>query len=219
MTTTSPRHTDRDLPLRERKKQRTRHALAATALALFTEKGFDTVSLDELCDEVEVSKRTFFRYFSSKESCAIAAEAELWQAGLEECARTPLDGPVLDALRTALVTAITGMSDDWDRRFLTTRRLIGHTPALRAHSLTIANNAQERFVTELEGRLGRDGREEPALRLVGEIAIGAYRVGAKNWAAGRGEGGRHGHGGRTVLARRVGEAFGAVPNALRLTAD
>lgn len=117
------------------------------------------------------------------------------------------------------MTAIRGMDDDWDRRFLATRRLIGHTSALRAHSLTIANSAQERLVTELETKLGRDGREEPALRLAGEIAIGAYRVGAKNWSAGRGEGDRHGRGGRITLARRVDEAFDAIPAALQLTAS
>jgi hypothetical protein len=74
-------------------------------------------------------------------------------------------------------------------------------------------------VTELEGKLDRDGREEPVLRLLGEIAIGAYRVGAKNWSAGRGEGGRRGHGGRTTLARRVDEAFAAIPDALQLSAS
>lgn len=45
--------------LRERKKMRTRQALAETAVSMFSERGFDTTPLDALLDAVEVSRRTF----------------------------------------------------------------------------------------------------------------------------------------------------------------
>ncbi|MEZ3182530.1 hypothetical protein KYY02_28890, partial [Streptomyces pimonensis] len=54
--------------------------------------------------------------------------------------------------------------------------------------------------------------------LLGEIAFGAYRVGVKNWTAGRGkDAGSRGKGGRVTLAARVSEAFDAVPDAIGLT--
>lgn len=207
----------RPRPLRERKKLRTRRALADAALDLFSERGFAAVTLDELVDSVEVSKRTFFRYFPSKEDVAIEAERELWDACIAGFTRTPVRGPVLPALRDALTGAVCGMSEDWEVRFLRTRRLISRTPALWNHSLLLSWRLQERLTEELERKLGVDGREDVRLRLAGEFALGAYRVGARNWTAGRGTGAR-GRGGRTALARRVAEAFDAAPAALRLSA-
>jgi AcrR family transcriptional regulator len=211
---------DRALPLRERKKQRTRRALADVALARFTERGFDEVTLDELVGEVEIAKRTFFRYYSSKESVALAAEAELWIAYVEEFTATDLHGDVLTALRTALVDTISGMNDDWPRRFLATRRLAAGHNGLRKHSLVMASHHQVQIVEQLEAKLGWDGREDVRLRLLGEITFGAYRVGAKNWTAGRGAGAdSRGEGGRATLAARVSEASDAIPDAVTLTAD
>ena len=121
---------DRSLPLRERKRLRTRHALAATALRLFSEKGFDATTLDELVDEVEVSRSTFFRAFPTKEAVAIEAETELWSRFLVMLADRALSGTVLDELRDALTDAANALDPDWDRRYVATRRLITRLDAL-----------------------------------------------------------------------------------------
>lgn len=55
--------------------------------------------------------------------------------------------------------------------------------------------------------------------LLGEFALSAWRCGARNWVAGRGSDGydqRRGHGGTKILARRVEEAFDAIPAGLTL---
>ncbi|TDE21345.1 TetR family transcriptional regulator [Actinomadura sp. 6K520] len=209
---------DRGLPLRERKKLRTRRALVDTALELFTDRGFDETAIEDLVDEVEISRRTFFRYFPSKEAVAVAAEADLWDAYIAEFSRTDPQGPVVEALRAALTAAILGMDSGWDDRIVRTRMLISHVPVpLRDASTLLSINAQERLVAALETKLGIDGREDVRLRLLGEFAFGAYRCGAKNWAAGRGAGGGRGKWSRAILARRVEEAFDALPGALAMT--
>ncbi|MEU6374044.1 helix-turn-helix domain-containing protein [Streptomyces sp. NPDC046909] len=53
--------------LRERKKLQTAIRIYRTAVALFAEKGFDAVSVQEIADASEVSKMTVFNYFGTKE--------------------------------------------------------------------------------------------------------------------------------------------------------
>ncbi|SNR36304.1 transcriptional regulator, TetR family [Haloechinothrix alba] len=214
-----PANPDRDLPLRERKKLRTHRALVDAALRLFLERGFDEITLDEVVDEVEVSKRTFFRYFSSKEDVATAAETELWDAYVAGFARTPLDGPVLATLRRALVSALEGMDAEWERRFIATRGLIARTPALRDHSNVCSLRTQERLVEQIESKLAVDSRADVRLRLLGELAVGAWRCGAKNWVRQERHSERKGHGARDTLVSRVVEAFDALPSAVVMTPE
>lgn len=58
----------RDLGRRERKKLETRQALEEAALELFRTKGYDQTKIEDITETVDVSARTFFRYFDSKEA-------------------------------------------------------------------------------------------------------------------------------------------------------
>jgi len=200
----------RDLPLRERKKLRVRQALTDTALRLFTEKGYDATTLDDLCDAVEVSKRTFFRNFPSKEDVALAADSELWSAYLIEVETIDFHASVLTALQGALVTTLTRMDQDWERRFLTARALCDTLPAVQAHSLRYCNDTTQALVDQVGARLSLEG--DVRLRLVVEVTVAAWRSAYPGWTA------TDGTGGRDELIRRLDETFAAVPAAIDLSA-
>ncbi|WP_218001273.1 TetR family transcriptional regulator [Nocardia thailandica] len=205
--------------LRERKKQRTHQQLGEIALRMFSDDGFDGVTLDRIVAEAEISKRTFFRYYASKEDVALAAEAELWDAYLDTfTAHTdPAEATILATLQATMVATIARRDADWERRFLATRRLIAHNVALRHHSNALSLAAHERLVEALEARTGADGRADVTVRLLPELALAAWRCGAKNWVRAERHSARRGAGARASLIARVEEAFAALPGALSLT--
>lgn len=209
------------LPLRERKKRRTRRALVDAALQLFSKQGFAATTLDEIADQVEISKRTFFRYFASKEDIAIAAETELWDTYLDHLSASSMTGNLLCFLKEQLSQSLTEMEQDWDRRFLLTRKVVAHAEGsvLYDHSELASIKAQRKLVDLLGTKLGIDYREDVKYRLLGEFVLSAWRCGASNWVAGRGTGGNgiRAYGGRSMLIRRVEEAFDAIPASLSLT--
>lgn len=61
--TAAPEVTD---SLRERKKQKTAAAIYDAALALFAERGYDAVSVEDICEQAEVGRATFFRLYGTK---------------------------------------------------------------------------------------------------------------------------------------------------------
>ena len=202
---------DRSLPLRERKKLRTRRALADAALALFASNGFGRTTLEDVAAEAEVSKSTFFRFFPAKEAAAIEAETELWTAYLTALAGRELSGAILGELHQTLAAAAAGLDPGWDDRFLATRRLIAGEPALLAY-VEHYRAGVERQVTEcLAGKLSLDP-EDLRLLVLAELATTAFSVAGRHWV-------RHGgRGGREALLERLDGAVRAIPASLDLSA-
>lgn len=200
--------------LRDRKKQRTRVLLHETALRLFLQRGFDAVTLDELGEAAEVSRRTFFRYFAAKDAVALAAETELWDAYLHRLADREWRGSVLAALRDSLTDTVRAMGDEWLRRFLATRGLIARTPALRAASDAAGIRTQDRIADVLDTALG--GERDLRVRLLAELTLAAWRCAARKWV--RGDKRPAGRAKVDGLVRHLDDAFDALPAALGLTA-
>jgi AcrR family transcriptional regulator len=202
---------ERALPLRERKRLRTRRALAETALRMFTENGFDATTLDDLVEEAEVSKSTFFRAFPAKEAVAVEAETELWTAYLAALEQHELSGAVLDELRDTLAQAATGLEPGWDQRYVATRRLILAVPGLLAYVDYFRTGVEREAVACLAAKLGV-ADDDLRLQVLAELATTAWSVTGRDWV-------RHdARGGRKALTTRLHAAFEAIPAALTLRA-
>ncbi|WCD89902.1 HTH-type transcriptional repressor Bm3R1 [Streptomyces xanthophaeus] len=103
--------------LRENKKLRTRRQLAATALELFLERGFDAVSVADVAAAAEVSKPTLFRYFPSKEDLVLDRFADHQDEAARIVRERPAGQGPVQALHAHFLAAlaerdpITGLCD------------------------------------------------------------------------------------------------------------
>src|SRR5206468_13096973 len=89
--------------LRERKKLATRRALRRAALDLVTERGFAHVTVEDIAAAADVSPRTFFNYFPTKEAALFGADPDRIPALRERVARLAPGEPALTALRLVMV--------------------------------------------------------------------------------------------------------------------
>lgn len=117
---------------RERKKRATCDAIAATARRLFAERGFDAVTVAEIADAADVSEKTVFNHFATKEDLVFAGgESRLTQL-LEDVARRPPGVSVLDVFRAAseaLLDALVAAGETDDH--LVVPRIVRSSPALQ----------------------------------------------------------------------------------------
>ncbi|TNM26231.1 TetR family transcriptional regulator [Streptomyces sedi] len=193
--------------LRERKKLRTRRALVSEALRRFTERGFAETTLDEVVEAVEVSQRTFFRNFASKEAVALAPEQELWAAYTAVFAGLPPGGTAQSDYREALLAAVLAMDEGWAARFRACRALAERTPALAGHSLRDCAETTDR-VLELAAARHPVARPEDAVRqrLLLELMLSAWRWAVHDWLLAGAPGAGTADGGAETADRGAGAA-------------
>src|ERR1017187_2220120 len=89
--------------LRERKKLATRRSLRRHALDLVAQRGFAHVTVEDIAEAADVSPRTFFNYFPSKEAALFGAYPERLAALREGVLHRAPGEPALDALRQVMV--------------------------------------------------------------------------------------------------------------------
>lgn len=176
--------------LRERKKEKTRQALIRSALRQFGRRGFERVTVEDIAGACDVSPRTFFRYFGSKEDVLFAdADAERTHL-LNVLASVPPEVPPLRALQTAVLEVAADYEHQRDALLLR-HRIVTDTPSLRSRVADRHHCWESAVIAELR-RGGRSaGMSELTLRLSVAVATTALRVATDVWIDGDGEADLH----------------------------
>lgn len=176
--------------LRERKRLATRRALEVAALDLIAERGLDNVTIDEISRVADVSPRTFFNYFASKESVLVGESPEL--PG-EEIVDAFVNAGGIEDIFTSLGTLFgattVAASDDTDLQYRR-RGLLKQYPALFAVRIAAMHLFEVQVQDVVARRLAVDepalARDQEALtnkaRLVTLVAFGAMRHALTSWA-------------------------------------
>ncbi|WP_049580395.1 TetR/AcrR family transcriptional regulator [Streptomyces sp. SBT349] len=152
---------------RERKKRRTNDDLLRCGIGLFLDRGIERTTVGEIVREAEVSERTFFRYFASKEELFLQPLRAAARLLVEEVARRPAEEEPLRALREAGLASLRGLGRGGAERYLSAMRLVSTEPVAMAACQGISTEQQRRLAVVLSEREGlRPGDPRPAL-LVG----------------------------------------------------
>lgn len=185
--------------LRERKKQKTREALREAAVALFAEKGYSRTSIEEIALAADVSRRTFFRYFGSKEGVIFADADAQGVAIIQALLAQPRNVAPLVAFRDAVVGLAAAVEAEQEA-ILASQRVVVGTLELRTRAAEIARQ----FRSQLAGAFATRGdRSEPneADAILAGVAIAVLTAALEDWVAA---------GGSDDLADRFQRSFDVV---------
>jgi len=216
----APDSTLSELGLRERKRIATRRSIQLAAVELASERGFDRVTIDEISHVANVSPRTFFNYFPSKESAIIGELPELPdEESIERFIAAGPAEPILAGISILLTASIdvgdTGGSGPGEtdagpvsmQQLHTLRRaLLKDNPELFALRMASMHSFEDALSGVVQRRLAHD---DPALaddpealhqraRLVTYVAFAGMRHAWSCWAD---------HGGVEPLADRLRSSF------------
>ncbi|MFD3514007.1 TetR/AcrR family transcriptional regulator [Streptomyces sp. NPDC058657] len=172
--------------LRERKKRRTRDALLRAALELFTTKGYERTTVDEIADAVEVSQRTFFRYFASKEDVAFTVVSMVEERFLAAVRERPAGEAPLTALRNAVMWAWDSVGEAIEavipiELHMRTYQMIESTPALLAVHLRRSTELEDAMARAIAEREGLDFDADPRPRIAVAAFGGVMRLTGRMW--------------------------------------
>ncbi len=166
--------------LREIKKVETKHTILVEARRLFALKGFDATTLDEICEASHISRRTFFRYFPTKEALFFPnREAHLRRFRALLAARST-DEPMLATLQRAS-RAFAAAYAEHREQIIASQELLNSSAALLAREREIDHEWEE----VLEQAYRTEAEDSPEgrrwARVVAGATMGVIRATMRHW--------------------------------------
>lgn len=166
---------------RERKKRQTRDALEATALKLFKKKGYDQTTIKEITETVDVSLRTFFRYFDSKEAVLFGDWRGELNAVHDLILSRPPDEPLLATLYEC-ARLLTELDRGNEQRLKLIRKLAKNSRRLGDYERNVVFPEFERVVADALGqRMHVDPTTDPRPRIIAAVAVAAWTTARRIW--------------------------------------
>ena len=162
--------------LRERKRRQTRDRIAHAARGLFLSRGFEATTIDDIAAEADISKRSFFDYFPSKEDVIAAWQDEYGGRLAEALLARPRSESMVRAVREALLTSVASSATP---ESIALDALVRDTPALLARHHVKYARLEARLVEALVVRHGEQERLRAALLAM--VVIGGMRIGSQRW--------------------------------------
>ena len=172
--------------LRDRKRARTRMEIARAAYRRFARQGFDGTTVDEIAADAMVSRRTFFRYFPTKEAVVFPHDSERVQRFRDSLAECPPDKSGFEAVRHAALAMASELMANRDE-MVAQHDLVESTPSLLAYERELDQGWQRAIADAFEARDGGGETAGRRARVLAGAAMGAIRVTLDEWFASDGK--------------------------------
>lgn len=168
--------------LRARTRRAVQAEIGAAATRLFLAQGFDATTMEQIAREAGVSRRSLFRYFSTKEDIVLGKLVEEGLAVRDALEARPASEPPWDALRAAFASLALDPEYSAERN-LRLSRMVCDTPSLHASHLEKQLRWQELLIPNIQMRLGGapGDASDPRARAIVASAVTCLNVAIEIW--------------------------------------
>jgi AcrR family transcriptional regulator len=170
------------ISVRERTRRAVRAELTMLGQELIAAKGYEQATIDDIVAAAGMSKRTFFRYFASKEDLVLSKYEFFGDQFAEAFAARPRDEPVWESFRRAF-DVVVGYFDDTAQtpRILAMEKIISGNTALSAGELERVSRVQEQLAVLLRERTGRHSPTDPGPAAITGAALSCLLAAKATW--------------------------------------
>lgn len=165
--------------LRERKRAETHSRIQKEAMRLFLERGFDSTTLDDIAEAADVSRRSLFHYFGSKEEIVYSTKAGFPEMFRVAIAARPVEEPLMLMVENALADMSVRHTTPESRSLAL---LIRDTPALRSGDHAKYEAVERVLADALAERKGLPPGDVTC-RVAASTAIGILKLSMEAWLA------------------------------------
>src|ERR1700691_3149696 len=171
-----------DPGLRERKKLATKQALAFAAMRLALERGLENVRVQDIADALDVSRRTFTNYFSSKEEAIASLNADRFTRAAEAMRERPAGEALADPLSEVFAAEFEAAAG-LDQERIAPIRMMMTSPALQGEALKALVQAEGPLAKAIAERTGADPQSDLRPHVLAAAAMAAVRAATEHWIA------------------------------------
>ena len=142
--------------LRERKKRAARDSIAATARRLFAERGYDAVTVAEVAAAAEVSEKTVFNHFATKEDLAFAGREQGLDRLVTDITERAPDASVMDVFRALTRLVLDELFAGGDEDLLAVAKIIRGSRTLQERLTVGWESGADAITAAVAGTSGAD---------------------------------------------------------------
>ncbi len=166
---------------RSRKKSKTRADLLEAGASLFEANGFDETTTSDIAERADVSQRTLFRHFETKEALLYGDMDDLQLELRDALASRPPDEPILAMLRRVMLSLADNFDRNRDRRLLQARLAATYGSVSAYSRAVVQTNWEREIIVAVADRLAVDPITDPRPEIIAGATMSAIRNATRQW--------------------------------------